>query len=157
MGASGGIPPALLVLLPGGLLYPRDSAGLLDALQKEQQRGSAVALWVAAAAVDWSQLPRDDPGAFQAAGDAAVASAVEAAVARGFAVDRPSPSSLRAENVFVAAHSLSEVFVPGYPMRNAAGVVSSHRHDGLYRSPAVSSDSPSANRVLREGTVKALL
>lgn len=54
-------------------------------------------------------------------GDAAAHAALEAAISAGFPAQTTRMG--RADNVFVAAHSISTIFIPGYPMRHAGGVI----------------------------------
>jgi hypothetical protein len=121
--AGGGAPgaaPALLILLPGALLSPNDSAGILEALQTAQQRVPGLALWAAAAAVDWARFNPAAPAATLALGDAAAQAALDAAVRQGF----PLQTSAKGDqllNVFISMHSLASLFASGLPLRRAAG------------------------------------
>jgi hypothetical protein len=116
-------PHALVLLICGALLYPKDYQELTAALKQLSATTSTVSLWIAVATVDWAGLgpPQTALTSAPAAFDAAAQGALEAAIAQGF---QPSDSGVgRMENLFVALHSAAVLAAKGVAVQKAAGTI----------------------------------
>jgi hypothetical protein len=125
-------PTALLVLMPGAMLSPKDYDALFSAVKAQKEAG--VQMWLSAPQIDWPYMMKLGPQAqekWEEYGAELVQQAVQAAQSEGFPLQ--GKPEARMDNVFVAMHSVSTCFYPGAPMKHCAGaVILAGAVDGTY-------------------------